>query len=119
VSKINNLGVKTILYPVKDAAQAKALYSGLLGVEPYVDSAYYIGYKIGDQELGLIPNGHTQGFTGSTAYYLVDEIKESLQLILDSGGQVQQDIRDVGGGRLVATAIDVDENIIGLMHDQS
>ena len=30
-------GIKTFLYPVKDGAQAKALYSLLLGMEPHTD----------------------------------------------------------------------------------
>ena len=32
-----NQGIRTVIYPVKDIAQAKTLYSKLLGVEPYVD----------------------------------------------------------------------------------
>lgn len=117
MSKINNQGIKTVLYPIKDVAQAKALYSELLGVAPYVDGPYYVGFKIGDQQVGLVPNGHAQGMKGTTAYHQVDDIKKSLQLILDAGGQVQQDVRDVGGGRQVATAKDADGNIIGLMQD--
>jgi catechol 2,3-dioxygenase-like lactoylglutathione lyase family enzyme len=34
-------GIKTFVYPVKDLAKAKALYSELLGVEPDMDEAYY------------------------------------------------------------------------------
>ena len=34
-------GVKTIIYPVKDLAKAKTLYSKLLGVEPYMHEACY------------------------------------------------------------------------------
>lgn len=30
-------GLKTITYPVRDLARAKALYRELLGVEPYMD----------------------------------------------------------------------------------
>jgi hypothetical protein len=29
-------GIRTIIYPVKDIAQAKTLYSKLLGVKPYL-----------------------------------------------------------------------------------
>jgi catechol 2,3-dioxygenase-like lactoylglutathione lyase family enzyme len=35
-----NQGIRTVIYPVKDLAQAKTLYSTLLGVEPSVDEAY-------------------------------------------------------------------------------
>ncbi len=32
-------GIRTVIYPVKDLAQAKTLYGALLGVEPYDDLA--------------------------------------------------------------------------------
>jgi predicted enzyme related to lactoylglutathione lyase len=107
-------GIKQFVYPVKDIAQAKTLYSKLLGVEPYVDGAYYVGFRVGDQEIGLDPNGHNQGMTGPIGYYQVDDIKKSLQSLLDAGGQVQQAVKDVGGGMLIASVKDADGNIIGL-----
>lgn len=110
-----NQGIKTVIYPVKDIAQAKKLYSKLLGVEPYADKAYYVGFKVGDQDIGLDPNGHKQGMTGPVGYYHVNDIKKSLKLLLDAGGQVQQEVKDVGGGKLVASLKDADGNIIGLL----
>ena len=32
-----NHGIRTIIYPVKDAGRAKGLFGRLLGSEPYVD----------------------------------------------------------------------------------
>jgi len=109
-----NQGIRTIIYPVKDIAQAKTLYSKLLGVEPYADEAYYVGFRVGDQEIGLDPNGHNAGMTGPVGYYHVNDIKKSLQLLLDAGAQVQQEVKDVGGGKLIASVKDTDSNIIGL-----
>jgi predicted enzyme related to lactoylglutathione lyase len=108
-------GVRVFIYPVKDIAQAKALYSKLLGVEPYSDEAYYVGFKVGDQEVGLDPNGHKEGMTGPVGYWQVNDIKKRLQLLLDAGAQVQQEVKDVGGGKLIASVKDADGNIIGLM----
>ena len=110
-----NQGIRTVIYPVKDVAQAKTLYSKLLGVEPYADEAYYVGFKVGDQEIGLDPNGHNAGMTGPVGYYHVNDIKKSLQLLLDAGAQVQQEVKDVGGGKLIASVKDADSNIIGLI----
>ena len=107
-------GMRTVIYPVKDLAQAKTLYGKLLGVEPYADEAYYVGFRVGDQELGLDPNGHSQGMTGPIGYWEVDDIKESLELLLDTGAEVQQEIKDVGGGKLIASVKDADANITGL-----
>jgi predicted enzyme related to lactoylglutathione lyase len=50
-----------------------------------------------------------------TSYYHVDDIKQSLQSLVDAGAQMQQEIKDVGGGRLIATVKDADGNIIGLI----
>ena len=107
-----NPGIRTVIYPVRDIARAKTLYRTLLGVEPYTDQAYYVGFRVGDQEIGLDPNGHQAGMTG---YYHVDDIKQSLQSLVDAGAQMQQEIKDVGGGRLIATVKDADGNIIGLI----
>jgi predicted enzyme related to lactoylglutathione lyase len=108
-------GIKTIIYPVKNLAQAKALFDKLLGVAPYMDQPYYVGYTVEDQNIGLDPNGHAQGMTGPVTYYHVDDIKSSLRAVLDAGAQLQQDVKDVGGGKLTATVKDADGNVIGLL----
>jgi len=107
-----NQGIKTVIYPVKDITQAKIIFHKFLGVEPYADQSYYVGFKIGDQDIGLVPNNPEAGMT---AFYHVDDIKNSLQILLDAGAQIIQDIKNVGGGRLIASAKDKDGNIIGLV----
>ncbi len=102
--------IKLIVYPVKDFAAAKKLYGTFLGVEPYADSPYYVGYKVGDQEVGLAHGDSV----GPIAYCDVGDIKTSLQALLDAGGQTVQAIKDVGGGLLVASVKDADGNVIGL-----
>jgi predicted enzyme related to lactoylglutathione lyase len=106
-----NQGIRTVIYPVKDIAQAKSLFSGLLGTTPYMDEPYYVGFTIGDQQIGLDPNGHQAGMT---AYYHVDDIQKTLQSLLGAGAQVVQEVKDVGGGLLIASVKDADGNIIGL-----
>jgi len=110
-----NQGITTILYPVKDIARAKKLYSKLLDVEPIMDQPYYVGFKVGNQDIGLVPNGFDQGMTGAVSFYQVSDIKKSLQALINEGAQKVQDINDVGGGKLVATAKDTDGNMIGLI----
>jgi len=106
-----NQGVTTVIYPVKDIAKAKALFTALLGKAPYVDEPYYVGYKVGKQDIGLDPNGHQHGMT---PYFEVDDIRKTLQSLLDAGAQTVQDVQDVGGGKLIASVKDADGNIIGL-----
>jgi predicted enzyme related to lactoylglutathione lyase len=109
-----NKGVKTIIYPAKDIAQATTLFRKFLGVEPYSDQPYYIGFKIGDQDIGLVPK-NPEG--AMTAFYHVDDIKNSLQILVDAGAEIIQDVKNVGGERLIASVKDKDNNIIGLIQN--
>lgn len=115
---MTSTGAKTILYPVRDLARTKELFTRLLGAEPTADSPYYVGYEIDGQQIGLVPNGHaTQGMTGTTAFWHVDDIKASVQAVLDAGGATQQEIKDVGGGRLVGAVTDAEGNVLGFIQD--
>jgi hypothetical protein len=73
------------------------LYSKLLDAEPHVDGGYYVGFRVGDQEIGLVPNGHTRGMTGPVGYCHVTDIRKTLALLLAAGAQIQQEVTDVGG----------------------
>jgi predicted enzyme related to lactoylglutathione lyase len=53
--------------------------------------------------------------TGPVGYWHVDDIKQSLRILLDAGARMQQELKDVGGGKLIASVRDVDGNIIGLI----
>jgi predicted enzyme related to lactoylglutathione lyase len=110
-----NEGIRTIIYPVKDIAQAKKLYSKLLGVEPIMDEAYYVGFRVAGQDVGLDPNGHGKGMTGPISYWHVDDIRNTLESLLTAGAEAQEGVRDVGGGKLLASVKDADGNIIGLI----
>lgn len=110
-----NRGIGTVIYPVKDIARAKLLYSKLLGTEPYMDEAYYVGFKVGDQDIGLDPNGFKQGMTGPISYYHVSDVKKTMQALIDGGAQKLQDVKDVGGGKLIASVKDPEGNVIGLI----
>ena len=101
--------IKLIVYPVKDLEEAKALYGKFLGVKPYVDEPYYVGYKLNDLEVGLDPNG--QAVVG---YIDVADIRSYLQTLLDAGATTHQDIKDVGAGLLIAQVKDKNGNILGL-----
>ncbi|MFN8471094.1 MAG: VOC family protein [Anaerolineae bacterium] len=108
-------GMRTIIYPVRDLETAKATYGQLLGVAPSMDSPYYVQFNVGDQDIGLDPNGYSQGMTGPVGYWHVADIQETLQRLLAVGAEVQQGVRDVGGGKLIAVVRDADGNTIGLI----
>jgi predicted enzyme related to lactoylglutathione lyase len=101
--------IRVIVYPVKDTEKAKAFFDEFLGVKPYVDSEYYIGYKVGDLEIGLDPNSDI----GPISYIDVDDIEESLEKLTEVGGEIVQDVTDVANGLLVAKVRDTDGNVVG------
>ena len=102
--------IKLIVYPVKDIEKSKAFFGKFLDLEPYVASPYYVGYKVGNLEVGLDPNSNA----GPIAYTDVEDIKSSLQAMVKVGAEVVQDINEVGGGLLIAQVKDVDGNVVGL-----
>jgi predicted enzyme related to lactoylglutathione lyase len=110
-------GLNTIIYPVKDIARAKALFSALLETEPYADEPYYVGFKDAGQDVGLDPNGHSRGMTGPVPYWHVTDIRARLAALLDAGAELLQDVTDVGGGKLIASVKDADGNLIGITQD--
>ncbi|WDM13023.1 glyoxalase [Streptomyces lavenduligriseus] len=112
-------GLQTIIYPVKDLNRAKALFGALLGVEPYADEPYYVGYKAAGQDVGLDPSGHAKGMTGPVPYWHVTDLRERLAALLAAGAELLQDAQDVGGGRLIAFVKDPDGNHLGLLQDPS
>jgi len=110
-----NEGAKTIIYPVKDIENAKAFYAQLLDVEPSIENPYYVGFQVGDQEIGLNPHGLDQGVAGPVVYYHVADIAHQLASLLAAGASLQQASTDVGGGKLIASVVDTSGNVIGLI----
>ena len=78
--------LKTIIYPVRDAASAKAMFGALLDREPVIDEPYYIHFDVDGFEVGLDPNGHTQGLTMPVSYWHVDDIEATVAALVATIG---------------------------------
>jgi predicted enzyme related to lactoylglutathione lyase len=119
VSASSVQGIKTVLHPVSDVEKAKAVYSALLGVAPQTDSSYYVGFDVAGQHIGLLPGGGPQGLTAPVAYWHVDDLEATLAAVTAAGATVKDPAKNVGGGRVVASVIDLDGNILGLIQDKA
>ena len=53
--------------------------------------------------------------TGPLAYWHVDDIEEKPKALLDAGAEAQQEVKDIGGGKLIASVKDADVNAIALL----
>ncbi|HEY7030034.1 MAG TPA: VOC family protein [Thermomicrobiales bacterium] len=108
-------GVYVVVYPVRDLDRAKSVFGALVGAEPTHDSPYYVQYDLGDQRLGLDPNGHTRGFPGSVGYWEVEDINARVRELIAAGAQEHEAVKDIGNGALIASVKDADGNVIGLI----
>ena len=105
--------IRTITVPVKDLEAATALYTALLGTEPYATSPYYVGFRPeGGPEIGLDPHGDVTA--GPVTYYHVDDVEAAVERLTGQGATVERSPHDVGGGTIIATLRDGDGNLFGL-----
>ncbi len=102
--------IHLLVFPVTDVEGAKGFFTKFLGTEPYVDGPYYVGYKVGNLEVGLDPNSQA----GPIPYVDVSDIKSSLEEMTQAGAEIAQDVKDVGGGLRIAQLKDSDGNVVGL-----
>jgi predicted enzyme related to lactoylglutathione lyase len=98
-------------------AKATAVYAALLGITPQHEAPYYVGFEAEGQHIGLVPGRGVEGVTSPVAYWHVPDIEAKLTEVTAAGATVREPVRDVGGGRLVATITDLDGNVLGLLQD--
>jgi predicted enzyme related to lactoylglutathione lyase len=112
------LGLRSVIYPVRDLTVAKTWYRAVLGQEPYFDQPTYVGFSVGGFELGLVPNAEARsGEGGPVAYWGVANIEEALQRLRDAGAAEQSPIHDVGDGIRMATVTDPSGNAVGIIEN--
>lgn len=103
-----------IVFGVDDLDAARTLYTAVLGTAPYVDSPYYVGYRVGGIEIGLDPNAARQGTTSPVTYWATDDVAARVEELVAAGAVVRRPPGDVGGGMVVAVLADADGNLLGL-----
>ena len=109
------LGLRTVIYPSPNLAQAKAWWTGLLGRDPYFDEPFYVGYDIGGYELGLLPNDDAAD--GALAYWGVDDVAAAVDAAVAQGSTTHAPVTDVGGGIVTATVRTPMGTIVGFIHN--
>jgi len=105
-----------IVVPTANAEAAKATYTALLGIEPYVDSEYYIGYYTDQGEIGIDPSNPG---SGPLPYWDVADMDAAIASLTATGATIVKAPQEVGGGLTVAVLADSDGNPIGLRQEAS
>ena len=113
------LGLRTVIYHAPDLGRARTWYSSVLGLVPYFDQPFYVGFNVGGYELGLDPDSSATagGAGGSVAYWGVADANSALERLLSLGATARTALQDVGDGIRVATVFDPFGNIFGLIEN--
>jgi catechol 2,3-dioxygenase-like lactoylglutathione lyase family enzyme len=106
-------GLRTVIYPSPDLDAAKAWWSRFLGIEPYFDEPFYVGYDVGGYELGLLPNGDPAD--GALTYWGVDDVAGAVAAAIADGSTEHVPASEVGEGIVTATVRTPTGAILGLI----
>jgi len=104
-----------VIYPALDLTAGKAWFTQLLGVEPYFNEPFYVGFNVAGYELALDPNGDPA--TGPLTYWGVADADTALAQLLDAGAMLRGDVQDVGGSIRVATVLEPGGTILGIIEN--
>jgi predicted enzyme related to lactoylglutathione lyase len=109
------LGLRTVIYPAPDLAATKAAFTAALGIEPYFDQPFYVGYEVGGYELGLDPSADPDG--GVVAFWGVAGIDAAVARLVAGGAEVRSPANEVGEGIKVATLALAGGALLGLIEN--
>lgn len=109
------LGLRTVIYPAPDLADATRWWSDFLGVPPYFEEPFYVGFEVAGYELGLLPDGDPAD--GALTYWGVEDVQASVVAAIEAGCEVHTDVADVGEGIATATVRRSDGTIVGFIRN--
>lgn len=110
------LGLRTAIYPAPDLAAAKRWYTLVLGLEPYFDESFYVGFSVNGFELGLLPNAQPATI-GPQPLWGVANIEQEYARLLELGASVLESVVEVGEGIKVAAVQDPFGNRFGIIEN--
>ncbi len=113
-------GLRTVIYQVGDLDAAKHWYAKALGVQPYFDESFYVGFNVGGFELGLQPDQPIAvAVENVVAYWGVDDADTALAHLIAAGATGKEPVQEVGEGIRVAGVRDPFGNVFGIIQNPS
>ena len=112
-------GLRTAIYFVTDIPKATEWYAAILGIQPYFNEAYYVGFNVGGYELGLHPADKKAEITGKSIeiYWGVDDVETAYNNLLAADAAAFDKPANVGGDIIVATVKDPWGNVFGIIQN--
>ena len=95
------LGLRSVIYPTSDLTASRDWFAGVLGVQPYFDQPFYVGFNVGGFELGIDPDADAS--KGPISYWGVENADESLSDLLAAGATDSSGVNEVGDSIRMAT----------------
>jgi catechol 2,3-dioxygenase-like lactoylglutathione lyase family enzyme len=95
------LGLRTVVYPAPDLAASKAWWIAVLGIQPYFDQPFFVGFNPGGYELGLDPGADPS--VGPRTYWGVRDIAAAAAHMIATGAVVVEPAQEVGEGIKLGT----------------
>jgi predicted enzyme related to lactoylglutathione lyase len=113
------LGLRTAIYRVSNLLEATAWYEDLLGIKPYFNEPFYVGFNVAGYELGLTPDDDIspEKQRSVETYWGVEDIQAEYDRLLEHGASPCEPPTNVGGGILVATVYDPWGNLLGIIYN--
>ena len=109
------LGLRTVIYPAPDLDASKAWFTRLLGIEPYFDQPFYVGYSVAGYELALDPSGDPA--LGPITYWGVADADAALAQLLANGATERGKVEDVGDQIRTATVVEPGGSVLGIIQN--
>lgn len=106
-------GLRTVIYPAPNVELAKEWWSNFLGISPYFDRPFYVGYDVGGYELALMPTADPTN--GALVYWGVSDVPEAVEAAIKTGSIEHIAAADVGDGIVTATVRTPGGMILGLI----
>ena len=106
-------GLRTVIYPAPDLDAAKSWWTTFLGVEPYFDQPFYVGFNIGGYELALLPDADPAD--GALTYWGVGDVPGAVAAAIAQGATEHEAASEVGDGIVTATVRVPSGAILGLI----
>jgi len=108
-------GLRTVIYPAPDLGAAKQWWTALLGIDPYFDQPFYVGFSVAGYELALMPDADPAD--GALVYWGVPDVVEAVASAKASGSIEHSPVAEVGDDIVTATVRTPDGGILGFIYN--
>jgi predicted enzyme related to lactoylglutathione lyase len=108
-------GLRTVICPAPDLESAKRWWTDVLGIEPYLDQRFSVGFSVAGYEPALMPDADPTD--GALAYWGVPDVTDAVATAVRAGATVHTPVADVGDGIVTATVRTPQGTVPGLIHN--